>query len=1116
MKSKDVNITSMKNNLIQNFYVIGYSLEDFFQMKSQKSGTFSDIFKDPLKFEITPKLISKFPKFDKNNNSITDDLIISHCFPKGLNIIDKPNEAKMTHFEFNFDNIPSNYLDEEKSIYSKIYFNCLEFFEPLSQYVKLKKEIIERSAKNKIVIENLDKNEKITEETEKQFQSFFVPKVICFASLLPFGNELKEILNNIYDYYLVNSNLTDNNENNKNSLIPLEKLIEQIVIRIPAPISSNAEVSVSFKFNNLKSANKSLNFQKIIFPIYNIKEPYIKYYQSISLGECFNYFNSIEDIIKIFRYMLLEVPLLFFSTDKSALSLFVNDFLSLLNPFEYVLPHIAVLPNELYGLINSEPKFIFGINENYSKDFFTKNNIDLDKSIVIVYLNSEKKNESKIIDDIKKMEDSECLVINEQLKKKDNDRNTDEYIFYNGSYVNLINIDFPYYFKKKTISALNTYISSIKKKYSLSDSESLIKEKFNYKIQNIFFKIFIYIMSGYSDHLLNSKYFGKCIKNKNEGDDIRFKNSEKDFIKELFNLDLFISNQSKDHQLFYFAFCNTKLFMNFFREKIYLNNEIDIVKQEQFDQFIYLKKHKESRKKSDNKGLYENFRKCIMDKDPIEQTVDILISNESHFTRPEVTEILKDNNQFMVLSKYGQLIQGKNKKGKNFELPTINYFVFPKLLFDDSFFNDNYETLLVAHCLNMPKDTFLKALKNNSIVYSNNNVKFRKDMKYDVIIGKLSETNNSQENFEVKYDYYIIFSWLILLSCSLWYCEPMERNIRINEIFETLNKLEYIEEQVLLFLFINIYRYGNKYQFIKMHKINLKFVGYSNYFFLNLLYNKLKEKEEEEKEAKEEETNIINTDKNEDNEEEEKDEEYSLKKRYLIDTNEKLIKSLLRYPRRSSSISSNNVVILNDNKEEIVFSTEQFCQKCGNVIEIKPEELIKNKIDSKLDFFKYKCEKCVEVENEIIIKYHILLSNFQKKEAIVMGEGEYKLNTPYKFYENIKSYFQNRKNYELNIENIFNEKELNLPYIIFYLSINKLSFDFLLPYKNEGDELNKKGKEENKVNENEFVPIKINYDNDDVYRRFNNLVPLYTPKKRFFRRTNTLQAFSILGEKKTK
>ena len=1110
MKSKDANILSMKFNLIQNFYIIGYSLEDFFKMKSQKQAVFCDIFKNPLTYEITPKLISKYPNFDKNYNSIANDLIISHCFPKGLKIINNQNEAIITHFEFNLDNIPANYNEEEKSIFSKIYFNCLEFYEPLSQYFKLKKEIIERSGKSKIVIENLDKDEKITEETEKQFQSFFVPKVICLASLLPFGNELKELLNNIYNFYL--ANLTSNN-----NLIPLEKLIEQIVMRIPAPVSSNAEISVSFKFSNLKTSNANLNFEKITFPVYNLKEAYIKNYQSLSLGELFNYFSA-DDIVKIFRYMVLEIPLLFFSTDKGALSLFVDNFLDLLNPFVYVLPHISVLPNELYGLINSEPKFIFGINENYNDKFFEDNNIDLDKSIVIVNLVSNNKNESKIVEILKKMEDSESLVINEQTKKKDNDRNTDEYIFYNGAYVNLLNIDFPS-FKKKTVSLLNNLLSTYRKKFSLSDPKQLLEQRFNYKVQNIFFKFFIYLMAGYSDYLLNSKFFGSYIKIKNMDYNLKYKNVDRDFIKELFNLEDFICSHSKDTQLFYFAFCNTKLFMNFFQEKIFSNNVLDTVRHEQFDQFIYLKKHKESRKKKENKGLYENFRKNAIDKDPIDQNIDILISNELYFSREETLEIIKDNNAFIVLSKYGQLVQGKAKKGKNFELPSINYFVFPKLLFDDSFFTEKYETLLALHCLNLPTGSLLDAVKKKSIVYSDTNTKYRIYMSYEEIIGKLKETNNSQENFEIKYISYIYFSWLILLGCSLWYCEPIERNIRINKIFELLNKLEYIEEKVLLFLFINIYRYGNKYQFIKMHKINLKFVGYSNYFLLNLLYNKLKEKEEE-NEPEEEQIITISTDKKEEAEEEEKDDEYSLKKRYLIDMSGKLIKDFLaknapKYQRRKTNEPTN--IAISQDKEEIVFSTEQFCQKCGNVINIVPDDLIKNKVQPNEDFFKYKCEKCEGVENEVIIKYHILLSNFQKKEAIVMGEGEYKLNTPYKFYENIKNYFQKRKNYKLNIENIFNEKELNLPNIIFYFSIINLSFDFLLPYKKENDELNKKTKEEQKVNESEFVPIKINYDNDDVYRRFNDLQLLCTPKRKLiWKKNNPNQVFTIEGKKKKK
>ena len=96
-------------------------------------------------------------------------------------------------------------------------------------------------------------------------------------------------------------------------------------------------------------------------------------------------------------------------------------------------------------------------------------------------------------------------------------------------------------------------------------------------------------------------------------------------------------------------------------------------------------------------------------------------------------------------------------------------------------------------------------------------------MHEEEIIGKSTPLNRSFENFEIKYINYIYYSWLLLLSCSLWYCDEIERKIRIDKILEVLNKLDCIEEQVLFFLFINIYKYGNKYHFIKLHKINLKF-----------------------------------------------------------------------------------------------------------------------------------------------------------------------------------------------------------------------------------------------------------------------------------------------------
>ena len=1105
MKTKDPNPISMKYNLIQNFYIIGYSLSDFYSLKTKRTYTFSDIFSDPQNIKLTPRLICKFPNSIKNYNSILDDLVISHCFPKGIKIInDQVLSNDIAHFEFILDNIPSNYNEEDKSLYSKIYFNCLEFYESFSSLFNLKKEILSRGAKNKIQIE-----EEKTDNKNINLNNFFLPKVICFASLLPFSNEIKDILYNIYYFY--KSNLITNNSNNNGNLIPLEKIIEQIVMKTPLPITSEVQISISFKLSDIKN-----NIEKIQFPGYNIKESFIKNYYSISFGEFFNYFSA-EDIMRIFKYILLEIPLLFFCQNKSVLSLFVDNLLSLLNPFVYVLPHISLLPHELYGLINSEQKFIFGINEVYSKNFFEDNNIDLDKSIVVINLDCLKKHESRIFEMMQKIEEKECLVINEKNKKKENDKDTEEYIFYNNNYINLLTIDLPSVAKKKAISSLNELISSIKKKNDLSDTKYLFERKFNYHVQHIFFKFFIYIMAGYTDYLFNSKFFCNNSKKKikNIGENIRFKNVDEDFLKEIFNLNEFILSHSKD-ELFYIAFGKTKLFFNFFREKIYSNNVIDKVRYEQFDEFIFLKKHKDSRKKKENKGLYENLRKHTIDKEPYSQNFDVVINNELYFTKNEINEITKENNLFKILSEYGQDIVPKAKKNKNIENPNINYYIFPKLIFDDSFFEEKYEMYFQNHNINIPGMGYLDALKKKSIVFSDTSTKYRKYMHEDEIIGKLPLSNNSQENFEVKYINYIYYSWFLLQVCSLWYEEEIERKIRIDKILEVLNKLDYVEEQVLYFLFINIYKFGYKYQFIKLHKINLKFYGYSNYFFLYLLYNKIKEKEN--KENKNIDSNL--EDNNEENviEEEEKDDEYILKRRYIIDTNNKLIKNLLprnfgkNYKKRGSSGLNINEHSDNIDKEEIVFTTEQFCKKCGNIKSISPEELIQYQLNSNLEIFKYKCEKCDAIEDEIIIKYHILLSNLHRKEAIVCGQGEYKLLTPYKLYINIKNYFQKRKNYELNIENIFAEKEINLPSIIFYFSLINLSFDFLLPYTLEEEEKNQK-KEENKE-QNEFIPIKINYNNDDVYRRFNNLVTVLTTRKRFHRRNNNpIEPFTIKGQK---
>ena len=121
-------------------------------------------------------------------------------------------------------------------------------------------------------------------------------------------------------------------------------------------------------------------------------------------------FNSEETIINIFKNILLEVPVLFFSENKKYLSSAIEIFLNILSPFKYVHPNIPILPSIYYGLITSQEKFIFGINQNYSDDFFIKNEIPINKNILIVIISKNKKNQVTLT--------TKEISFNEKDKKK--------------------------------------------------------------------------------------------------------------------------------------------------------------------------------------------------------------------------------------------------------------------------------------------------------------------------------------------------------------------------------------------------------------------------------------------------------------------------------------------------------------------------------------------------------------------------------------------------------------------------------------------------------------------------------------------------------------------------
>ena len=417
------NLLRMKSNLIQNFYIIGLPIEEIINIPSIDDKEKSLDIPIDLSKVYSPKIISKFPPIENNFNKILDEFVIDHTFPKGLKIKEGKKYGEYTyHFEFELDNKLYKFIDKNKSLYSKIHFTCLKFYESIKDYKKLNEYIYKYKLKENENENDNDKDDMKKINTNSSVKSnnlkssfimiedgkmsivsptYFIPKVICFASLLPFPDELHKILINIYDFYKYQSI-----KSNRKDYVhcPIEKLIEQIIMSLPLPISNNNEIILLFNIekDNFDIDKNIFKYPKIIFSSYDLRDYYLNKTYNLSMIEIFNHFTE-ENTIKIFKYIILENPILFFCDDKELLSNIIEGFLNILCPFRYVLPHITILPSKYFGLIHSQDKFIFGINQSYSENFFQENEINLNKNIIIVSIVKANKNLTKIEEILKKM-----------------------------------------------------------------------------------------------------------------------------------------------------------------------------------------------------------------------------------------------------------------------------------------------------------------------------------------------------------------------------------------------------------------------------------------------------------------------------------------------------------------------------------------------------------------------------------------------------------------------------------------------------------------------------------------------------------------------------------------
>ena len=952
--------------LIKHFFILGIDTD-----KIIDTNYFSNIKNISDSHKLTPSILSFFPSFPKNSIYIDKNILLHHCFPNGF-YIKKFNQFPFPeHFTFELSNFPLNNKQ------SSLYFTCLSFYEPIENY-NLFKIIHDKGAKfaqkylqtpQNSQNDNLYNND-IGITCPLIGQGYYIEKVIGFIS----GEYHPKVLTKIL--YLLHGKYTGHFNEIKE---PLEKIIENLIFKIPA-----------MKFGKCK-------LEVRIFK----KEHYFEYQpvnsvplSDIEINKLFERYD-VNDILQIFKYLLLEEPILIFSEKKSELTSAFDSLLSLLYPFKYIQPHCSILPNNSFGLIESCDKFIFGINQSYGDDFFRKNEISIfNKKIIILDLDKKAKYIFKKFDVIQIDLDNDFNEDFELFNEKDIKNKDDlKYNYRNINYHTSQNlekkeieteIELPTHYKKKTNNILLDYIKSLGKYQNQNTYYSEI-DNFNHKIKEQFSYFLVSILLDYPNFI---KYDFETVDN-------YLLNPENDFIIDnIFDVEGFI-NMHKVDELFYRKFFQTNIFKYFIIKKIYpinLEDKIDIL---YFDERIADKNNKYIfGNKVDTPFMYYQFNST-------EQKIFI---ESEYFSINEINFIQNDSYNIKNHLKYYQVVI----TNLNNQI-SIKYPVFPKLLYDDFYFGKTYFELyrinnippLNVNLINQKIKEIYKLIKSpefNSIYKS-----------YNYSLNNYDESNL----LKIEQKDYLSNIWVALNALTLNYCKnDEEKNSRFSEIIEKLYDSYYIDIEIITLILIVISKYGTSEQllitFVKILKNKILLKNYTLHSIL--ITNLTKSFNSDNLSSK---TNIISS------------RAAILNKK---DSNMELINlENLTFSKRGIYSQDENT------QESIEFGLKTMCCHCRRLNEIEYELLLK--IKGKPNGVLLQCGNCkksfsprikVNIDNKIIESFELI--------------------SCWDMLQFIKNEFMTNNKFNIDVINFkknYNEFFWNA---VFYFSLNELNFDFLTPY----------------------------------------------------------------------
>ena len=824
-------------NFIDYFLIIGAEPEDFFDDKIYECDL--DELKSKYKDILQPKIISYFPKYEKKTIAF-DDSIISHCFPNGFNIIKSNKMPKTQIFSFILDN---NYFNLN---YPQKYLSCLICYESINKYKVLyeeykklceddnidnkgsNKKLEKRNKSHKKNRNNISTAKTFTESQSSEILSIsydtsktpsvnlnekiYIPKCIMIMSLYPFFAEYEKILFKIYSYCMritkepqIETQKKDFGRvtefpqrtmtmtmvaspkkkavmSSLNIRIPLDKIVENLLIEFPAPPRGVFKVQYT-----LINGEKTEFHQSLMN-----KLPLIQ----VNLKKIFTTFD-IKDIVDIYLNLFLETRILFFSKDLEVLNIFISGFLSLLFPFQYQYQVVTILPKENFAIIESITPFIAGINQSYQEDFFEKRDMILSDTILVVDIDEEKtefinkeneipefpKNQRKNLE--KNLLGCVNTYMKEEMKekmkkkKKNSDKKKRNTITNNEVKTNDTSIE-----SKNNQSEFSLNISEEKIDSMIcgaEDEDDILENEnsiaynqlSNFNISHNFNKKISYFFFNFNANLLSN--YGKYL-------NLDFYSSnEAPRLETLFKVDKFLKDVPNQDKPFYKKFITeTQLFGDFIYMRMIPKNSREKIQILIFDEQI-------------NKNFpNKNQQNIFLDSKEYEFCNKYSVQKARKITKEEKFFYKNKENQKKLLS-YGIIIEDDKKIKGNI---IFKYPIFPKLT-TEFFFADTFKEYFIPNNLNEN----IEAINEDIISKSH--------------LGGVKTKQDDMIN-------YIYLSWMIMWAMTFWYCDEQEKRYWFQELVKIIEKTTSHEMEIYNLLFETLSINGKDYMVLKLYDLLLK------------------------------------------------------------------------------------------------------------------------------------------------------------------------------------------------------------------------------------------------------------------------------------------------------